>query len=139
MSAGNFRRRITSLRDPGRHHESGSAVVEFVMVGTIVTFLLLAIFQFAYALYVRNTLIDVAAAGARVGALADMTLARGEEHARVLLNNTLGNKIFTSASSEKIAVGGVLFVKLKITARLPIVGPWGPEGMLVAIGQAVAE
>ncbi|MEG0162068.1 MAG: pilus assembly protein, partial [Aurantimicrobium sp.] len=39
-----------------RHEESGSAVVEFVFVGILLTFLTLGILQLGLALHVRNTI-----------------------------------------------------------------------------------
>jgi Flp pilus assembly protein TadG len=51
--------------------EHGSAPVEFVLVGALLTFLTLGVLQLALALHVRNTVLDAAAEGARYGALAD--------------------------------------------------------------------
>ena len=51
--------------------EQGSAVVDFVLVGGLLTMFFLAIIQLTLILHVRNTLIDAAASGARYGTLAD--------------------------------------------------------------------
>ncbi|MET0782884.1 MAG: TadE/TadG family type IV pilus assembly protein, partial [Leifsonia flava] len=65
--------------------ERGSAVVEFTLVSVLLTTLALAVVQLALALHVRNTVIDAAAEGARYAALADNTLADGEERTRMLI------------------------------------------------------
>ena len=47
---------------PGpREREQGSAVVDFVLVGGLLTIFFLAIIQLTLILHVRNTLIDAAA------------------------------------------------------------------------------
>ena len=51
--------------------ERGAAVVDFVLIGALLTLLFLAIVQLTLVLHVRNTLIDAAASGARYGTLAD--------------------------------------------------------------------
>ena len=53
-------------------------MVDFVLVGGLLTLFFLAIVQLTLVLHVRNTLIDAAASGARYGTLAD----RGAEDAR---------------------------------------------------------
>ena len=50
---------------------TGSAVVDFTLVGVLLTFLFLALLQLGLALHVRNTLVASAAEGARYGANAD--------------------------------------------------------------------
>lgn len=61
-----------SCCEPG---DRGSAPVEFVLVGALLTLLTVSVLQFALALHVRSTLIDAAAEGARHAALADSSLA----------------------------------------------------------------
>ena len=46
-------------------------MVDFVLVGGLLTLFFLAIIQLTLVLHVRNTLIDAAASGARYGTLAD--------------------------------------------------------------------
>ena len=53
-------------------------MVDFVLVGGLLTLFFLAIVQLTLVLHVRNTLIDAAASGARYGTLAD----RNAEDAR---------------------------------------------------------
>ena len=47
------------------HDDDGSAVVDFTLVGILLTFLFLALLQLGLALHVRNTLVASAAEGAR--------------------------------------------------------------------------
>ncbi|HJV99235.1 MAG TPA: TadE family protein, partial [Arthrobacter sp.] len=65
--------------------DGGSAVVDFVMVGGLLTMFFLAIIQLTLVLHVRNTLIDAAASGARYGTLADRGAADAQERAGALV------------------------------------------------------
>ena len=57
--------------------DRGSAVVEFTLVGVLLTVLFLALLQLGLALHVRNTLVASAAEGARYAANADRTPDEG--------------------------------------------------------------
>ena len=63
--------RHSKNRQQGKGVERGAAVVDFVLIGALLTLLFLAIVQLTLILHVRNTLIDAAASGARYGTLAD--------------------------------------------------------------------
>src|SRR3954451_9340738 len=60
------------MRLATRSRDRGSAPVEFVLVGSLVTLLFLAILQVAVDFHVRNVLAACAAEGARYGANADV-------------------------------------------------------------------
>ncbi|MBP3979065.1 pilus assembly protein [Microbacterium sp. BLY] len=64
--------------------------MEFVLVGTLLTALTLAVLQLAFAIYVRNVLHDAAVEGAYYAALADTTTQEGEERAREVIRRALG-------------------------------------------------
>ena len=49
--------RVRRSREPD---DRGSAPVEFVLVGTMLTFLTLGVLQFGFAVYVRNVVHDAA-------------------------------------------------------------------------------
>ena len=49
--------------------DTGSAIVDFALVGALVTVLFVGVLQLTIVLHVRNTLVDTAAEGARYGAL----------------------------------------------------------------------
>ncbi|MBA4103601.1 MAG: pilus assembly protein TadE, partial [Arthrobacter sp.] len=54
---------VRGVRRPAGTREQGSAVVDFVLVGGLLTMFFLAIIQLTLILHVRNTLIDAAASG----------------------------------------------------------------------------
>ena len=76
---------LARLRD-----DRGSAPAEFVMVGALLTVLTLSVMQLGLALHIRNTVLDAAAEGARVAALADNGLADGVARTTDLISVALG-------------------------------------------------
>ena len=64
--------------------DSGSAVVDFVLVGALLTLVFVGVVQLAVVLHVRNTLVDCASEGARFGALADRTPDDGAARATLI-------------------------------------------------------
>src|SRR6478752_958779 len=90
-----------------RAAERGSAVVDFVLVGGLLTFFFLAIIQLALVLHVRNTLIDAAASGARYGTLAD----RGADDARrrtgELIGTALSNDFAQDIQTREVTFQGL--------------------------------
>ena len=69
--------------------ERGAAVVDFVLIGVLLTLLFLAIVQLTLVLHVRNTLIDAAASGARYGTLADRNDGDAKERTVQLITAAL--------------------------------------------------
>lgn len=132
-----MRRLITLLRAPGGlRSERGSAAVDFVLVGGILTLIFVSIMQLALVLHVRNTLIDAAGSGARYGALAD----RGPEDARgrtvSLITGSLNSAYATDVQVEEIQRGGIRTLRVTVNAPLPAVGLVGPAGGLEVEGHA---
>ncbi|HET9944946.1 MAG TPA: TadE family protein, partial [Actinomycetes bacterium] len=82
-----------------QRRDDGSAVVEFVLVGVLLTALFLALVQLGLALHVRNTLQASAAEGARFAANADRTQADGEAVARELIRASLADGYADDVSS----------------------------------------
>lgn len=119
--------------------ESGSAVVDFVLVSVLVCSLFLAVFQVGLALHVRNTLIACAAEGARFGARADTTPADGAARARGLITASLSSRWAQGVSASERPVGGVRVVQVDVSAPLPVLGWLGPSGALAVRGRAFAE
>lgn len=79
------------MRAPaGVTDDRGSNPVEFLLVGTLLTALTLAVLQLAFAIYVRNVVHDAAVEGAYYAALADTTAAEGEERAREVIRRAVG-------------------------------------------------
>jgi len=119
--------------------DSGSAVVDFVLVSVLVSALFLAVFQVGLALHVRNTLIACAAEGARFGARADTTPADGATRTRALITASLSSRWAQGVSASERPVGGVRVVQVDVSAPLPVLGWFGPSGALAVRGRAFAE
>jgi hypothetical protein len=114
-------------------------VAEFALVGALVVVLFLAAFQVGFSLYVRNTLIENAAEGARYGARADATPAMGAHRAADLIRNTLSGRYAENVSATTESEAGARVVKVTVRAPLPIVGPFGPSQSLTVSGRAYEE
>ena len=124
---------------PGPDDETGSAVVDFVLVGVLLTFLFLAILQLALALHVRNTLIASAAEGARYAANADRSPAEGVEMTRTVIREALADSYAADVTAGFDSVDGLPTVYVEVHATLPVVGLLGPARALVVRGHAVEE
>jgi Flp pilus assembly pilin Flp len=125
--------------DKAVRDETGSAVVEFTLVGLLLTFLALAVIQLGLALHVRNTVLDAAAEGARFGALADNAPVDGVSRTRTLITEAIGADYATD-----IAVGtgdwmGHPAVTVTVRTTLPVVGLLGVGGGLEVSGHAALE
>ena len=127
-------------RVPGRSaRESGSAVVDFVLVGALTTVVFAAVLQLALALHVRSTLVDCAAEGARYGALADRTPDDGVARARELIGLSLAPGFADDVSAEVVSIDGMEVVRVEVDAPLPVLGLLGPGGRLTVDGHALRE
>jgi Flp pilus assembly protein TadG len=122
-----------------RHDESGSAPAEFAMVGALLTVLTVAVLQLGLGLLVRNTLIDAAAEGAHVAALADNTLDDGVERTRELIGASVGDRYAGDVSAAYQRYRGTSAVVVTVRAPLPLLGLLGPEKTLEVSGHAPRE
>lgn len=111
--------------------ERGSVAVEFVLVGTLVVLIGLALVQLVLALHVRNTLMSSAFEGARYAAQADQTLADGEQRSIDMVRSALGGVEVEPTVSTGIHDGAEIVV-VRLEAPVPLVGLWGPGTMTVA-------
>ncbi|HWS57105.1 MAG TPA: TadE family protein [Actinotalea sp.] len=118
--------------------DAGSAVVDFVLVGTLTTLLFAAVLQLGLALHVRTTLVDCAAEGARYGALADRTADQGAQRARDLIVMSLSPGFARDVSAEITSIDGLEVVRVEVRAPLPVLGLLGP-GALTVDGHALRE
>lgn len=118
--------------------DRGSAVVEFALVTPLLLLVALGVLQVTLALHVRATLTAAAAEGARAGALAGSGLRVAEARTRDVLADALGGDTAQSISASRTRVGGVEVVRVRITARLPLLGTLGPTALSVE-GHAMAE
>lgn len=119
--------------------DNGAAVVEFTLVGVLLTALFLAVLQLGLALHVRNTLLASAAEGARVAANADRDPADGEAVTRQLIRDSLADRFARGVSSGVETVDGVMTVYVQVDTTLPVVGLLGPPRGLRVRGHAVEE
>lgn len=136
--AGSARR---PLEQPGlsRAAERGSAVVDFVLVGALLTMFFLAIIQLTLVLHVRNTLIDAAASGARYGTLADRTASDAEERTRNLISLALNQGFAEQVSTQEVNVHGMRTLEVTVRSPMPVIGLIGPRGMLEVKGHAAVQ
>jgi Flp pilus assembly protein TadG len=119
--------------------DSGSAVVEFVLVGTLLTLLTLSVIQLGLALLVRNTVLDAASEGARFGALADNTPADGVERTRDLITAAVGAGYARDISVSLGSYHGHPANIMTVRTPLPIIGLVGVGHGLEVSGHAAME
>jgi Flp pilus assembly protein TadG len=119
--------------------DSGAAIVDFTLVGVLLTFLFLALLQLGLALHVRNTLAASATEGARYAANADRSPSDGAAVTRQLIRDSLADSFAVGVSSGTETVGGVPTVYVQIDARLPLVGLLGPARGISVRGHALEE
>ncbi|HAM26468.1 MAG TPA: pilus assembly protein TadE [Microbacteriaceae bacterium] len=119
--------------------DSGSAVAEFAMVISLLTVLTLSVMQLALALYIRNTVLDAAAEGARFAALADSGLADGAERTRDLITAALGPSYATDIQAGYGRFAGHRSVQVRVVAPIPLLGLLGIDRGLEVVGHAALE
>jgi hypothetical protein len=125
-----------------RTGERGSAPIDFVLVGTLVTLLFLAVVQIGIDYHVRNVLAACAAEGARYGANADVADAQaGADKANELIEQSLGAGFaHATAPASQDTVAGAPVVTVEVEARLPLLAWFLPIGPTVrATGHALVE
>lgn len=94
------------MRPPRRPKDDGSAIVDFALVGALLTLLFAAVVQLGIALYVHNTLVSCAAEGARYGARADHDAADAASATRERIAESL-NASYADDVSVDVEVVGV--------------------------------
>jgi hypothetical protein len=123
----------------GPEPDRGSAVVDFALVGGLVTVLFAAVVQLALALYVRNLLVSCAAEGARYAARADRVPADAVPETVELVRQALGPRYARQVTSSVEDVDGVRTVVVRVAAPFPVVGLVGPARVVHVSGHAFAE
>ena len=119
--------------------DSGSAVVEFVFVGALLTVLTLSVIQLGVALLIRNTIQDAASEGARYGALADNTASDGVTRTRQLIAAAIGPDYAKDVTIAPGSYKGFPAYIVTVNAPLPVFGLIGiPRGLEVH-GHAAIE
>jgi Flp pilus assembly protein TadG len=120
-------------------NERGSAVVDFVMVSTLVVPLFLGILQVGLFLYVRNTVTAAASEGAHYAAVLNREPADGEARTRELVDGVVRNELIDSVTAEAIDVDGQPGVQVVVEAHMPPLGLWGPGIKFHVEGHAIKE
>ena len=77
----------------GRRDDRGAAVAEFVMISTLLIFLLFAVLQVALLFYVRNIVSASAAEGARYAAASGQSADAGSMRARARIAGSLTRQV----------------------------------------------
>ncbi len=98
-----------------------------------------ALLQLALVLHVRNILIDSAAEGARVAALAGSSEESGAARTRYLIGLALSERYAEDVRTRRVSVEGVPCLEVEVSAPLPLMGLLGPARQLEVRGRAVAE
>ncbi|WP_294565613.1 TadE/TadG family type IV pilus assembly protein [uncultured Arthrobacter sp.] len=117
--------------------EAGSAVVDFALIGGLLTVIFLAVVQLMLVLHVRNTLIDAAASGARYGTLADRSPEDAGQRTTELITAGVGEDFASDVTVQRSGAAGAQFVEVVVRAPLPVVGLLGPAGVLEVQGRAI--
>lgn len=125
--------------ESSRPGERGAAVVDFVLVGGLLTMFFLAIIQLTLVLHVQNTLIDAAASGARYGTLADRNASDAEERTRSLISVALNPGFAEQVSTQEVNVHGMRTLEVTVRSPMPVIGLIGPRAMLEVKGHAAVQ
>ena len=119
--------------------ERGAAVVDFVLIGALLTLLFLAIVQLTLVLHVRNTLIDAAASGARYGTLADRNDGDATERTVQLITAALNPDFARDVGTSESTFQGIRTLEVTVRAPLPVIGFIGPRALLEVKGHAAIQ
>lgn len=120
----------------------GSAPVDFVLVGVLVTLMFMALLQLGVDFYVRNVLAACVADGARYGANSDVAdPAAGAAQANQEITRVLGSSYATAyAPDRQDRIDGAEVVTIDVRVRLPLLAWFLPVGPTVhATGHALME
>jgi Flp pilus assembly protein TadG len=119
--------------------ERGSAVVDFVLVGGLLTMFFMAVIQLTLVLHVRNTLIDAAASGARYGTLADRNAADARDRTSELIGMALNADFAKDVTTSEVTYQGIRALEVTVRAPLPVIGLIGPREALEVKGHAAIQ
>jgi len=119
--------------------DRGSAPAEFVMVGALLVVLALSVVQLALALHVRTTVLDAAAEGARVAALAGSDRAQGVARTHDLIAAAVGERYARDVTAATGTVLGHPVVSITVRTTLPLLGLLGVDRGMEVTGHAAVE
>jgi Flp pilus assembly protein TadG len=127
------------MRSRRSRAEDGAAVVDFVLVSLVLVPLVLGLIQVALVLHVRNTLTAAATEGARYAATVDRRPEDGVLRTRQQISRAIADRFAGEITAADVAVDGVPAVEVRVHARVPPLGLWGPGVDLEVSGHAVRE
>lgn len=119
--------------------QRGAAVVDFVLVLTLLVPLFLGILQVALVLFVRNTMASAAAEGARYAATIDRDLHDGVAKTREQLHGVVSSRFAEDVRARPALVDGAPGVEVTVHAVVPALGLGGPAIELDVVAHAVEE
>jgi TadE-like protein len=123
----------------GKYPEDGAAVVDFVLIGALLTLFFLAIVQLTLVVHVRNTLIDAAASGARYGTLADRSSGDARDRTVQLITAALNAEFARDVTTSESTYQGIRTLEVTVRAPLPVIGFIGPRALLEVNGHAAIQ
>jgi Flp pilus assembly protein TadG len=102
--------------------DTGSAVVDFVLVVVLLLGLFLGVLQLGLALHTRNLLVAAAQEGARYAANADRTEADAVARTREVVAESLSPEVAAAleVTAEPVVREGVRLVEVTVTGPLPV-------------------
>lgn len=109
------------------------------MVVVLLTVLTLSVLQLGLALFLRNTVLDTAAEGARFAALAGNSLDDGVARTRELLRLAVGDRYAADITGAYASFEGHPSTEIRVVAPLPVFGLLGPQKALEVAGHAPVE
>ena len=122
----------------GTHKDRGSAVVDFALVGGLLTLLFAAVLQLGIALYVHKVLVSCAGEGARTRPARIGTPGCGGASSTRGPDAHLRRYAHDVTADEEM-VGGVRAVVVRVRAPLPLFGLFGRPGSCRRPGTHFAE
>ncbi|MHA7274983.1 TadE/TadG family type IV pilus assembly protein [Arthrobacter sp. Hz1] len=120
----------------GTSSERGAAVVDFALIGGLLSVIFIAVIQLTLVLHVRNTLIDAASSGARYGTLADRSAGDAAQRTGSIISAALSDGYADDISVGEVSRDGLSMLVVTVRAPLPVIGLIGPAGALEVTGHA---
>lgn len=119
--------------------DRGSAVAEFVLVAALLSLVFAGVLQVCLTIHVRNTVTDAAVAGARVLAMGDGNADDARDVTRTLIVNSLGERYAGTINVGYDSFHGDDVAVVEVTTAVPVIGMWGPTGLMTRQGRAFVE
>lgn len=122
-----------------RQRENGAAVVDFVLVMVLLIPIVLGVIQVGLVLHVRNVLTAAASEGARAAAAQNAGAGGGTARAKSLIATSLRDSYADKIMVRYGAVEGFPGVTVRIKAKVPALGIFGPSTNIEVTGHAIRE